>query len=55
VPPALHLAKQSFPLQLLFQDAQRLLNIVVANENLQGRTPLWKAMSAAGLPQRPTS
>jgi len=33
--PELHLAKDAFPLHLFFQRFQRLINIVVANDDLQ--------------------
>jgi hypothetical protein len=33
--PALHLAKHALPLHLLLQDPERLVDIVIANENLQ--------------------
>src|SRR5258705_11810265 len=32
----LHLAKHAFALHFLFQDGERLVDVVVANENLQG-------------------
>src|ERR1043165_3829 len=32
----LHLAKHAFALHFLFQDAERLADVVVANQNLQG-------------------
>ncbi len=35
--PELHLAKNAFPLHLLFQRLQRLIDIVVANDDLQGQ------------------
>jgi hypothetical protein len=33
---ALHLAEDAFALQFLFQDAKRLFDVVVTDENLQG-------------------
>ena len=35
-PPALHLAKQAFALELLLQDLEGLLDVVVSDEYLQG-------------------
>jgi hypothetical protein len=35
-PPALHLAEQALPLELLLQDLEGLLDIVVSDEYLQG-------------------
>jgi hypothetical protein len=35
-PPALHLAKQTLALKLLFQDFEGLLDVVVSDEYLQG-------------------
>jgi hypothetical protein len=35
-PPALHLAKQTFALELLLQDLEGLLDVVVSDEYLQG-------------------
>src|SRR6476660_3887821 len=37
----LHLAKHAFALHFLFQDAERLVDVVVANENLQGMSFSW--------------
>ena len=38
--PALHLAESAFPLHLLFERLQRLVDVVIADENLyQDRLP----------------
>src|SRR6187551_1791202 len=37
----LHLAKHAFALHFLFQDAERLIDVVVANEDLQGISFSW--------------
>lgn len=38
---ALHLAERAFPLHFLFERLQRLVDVVVANENLyQGTSPV---------------
>jgi hypothetical protein len=36
--PTLHFAERAFPLHLLFQRLQRLVDIVVANKNLNDDT-----------------
>jgi hypothetical protein len=37
VAPEFHLAEDAFPLHLLFQRLERLIDIVVANDDLQAR------------------
>ena len=40
---ALHFAESAFPLHLLFERFQRLIDVVVANENLnQGTSPVTR-------------
>jgi hypothetical protein len=41
--PPLHLPKKPFALKLLFQCSEGLVDIVVANENFQGISPLRRA------------
>jgi hypothetical protein len=41
--PTLHLAEQAFALQLLLQRPERLVDIVVTNEDLQGTSPFGSA------------
>lgn len=38
-PAALHLAEKAFALKLLFQDPEGLIDIVIADGNLQGTSP----------------
>src|SRR5258706_10595707 len=51
VAPQFHLAKDAFPLPLLFQRFERLVDIVVANDDLQARLLLLE--SGAGSYQNP--
>src|SRR5205085_12318607 len=45
--PQFHLAKDAFPLHLLFQRFERLVDIVVANDDLQARLLLLKSGAAS--------
>jgi hypothetical protein len=52
---ALHFAESAFPLHLLFERLQRLVDVVIADENLyQDRSPVTKTMLTADAfaPQR---
>src|SRR6266576_5680173 len=49
--PQFHLAKDAFPLHLLFQRFERLVDIVVANDDLQARLLILE--SGAGSYQNP--
>src|SRR5215216_3478010 len=42
-PPALHLAEDAFALHLLFQHAERLVDVVVAHQDLQWLFLSWSA------------
>ena len=47
-PMLLHLAKDAFALHPLFEDAQRLVNVVVADEHLHQQRPFIKKKGSTG-------
>ena len=51
-PAALHFAKHAFALELFLQDAQRLVDIVFSDENLQRVTSLMLIVGACRLTWR---
>ena len=51
--PLLHLAEDALALELFLQDAQRLTDVVVANENLQSLSPVAGAGQKRGTRREP--